>query len=94
MVPNSCGTMHADLEQLRATRATQQNGESHRAVAPSDKRYLILTSAVSESGCAHYPLPLACAHADPAELEQLRATVKKLRGELETARRVCARLQI
>ena len=85
--PRSCCTPHADLEALRQAEHTAA-GEPHRAVMPSDKRYLILTSRVSEADCAHYPLPLACMHADPAELAQLRAIVRKLRGELDMARRV------
>lgn len=45
-----------DLEALRAQRAPGVEGEAARGVAPSNKRYMILTHA-SGPACAHYPLP-------------------------------------
>ena len=52
----------ADLEVLRAQRGPGLEGEAARGVAPSNKRYIILTHA-SGPVCAHYPLPLACTQA-------------------------------
>mmetsp|Transcript_28882 Transcript_28882/g.66754 ORF Transcript_28882/g.66754 Transcript_28882/m.66754 type:complete len:646 (+) Transcript_28882:76-2013(+) len=73
---------YQDLEMLRSRQTRKPSSNtSHKN---SNKRYLILTYAV-EFDRVHYPLPLSFVDIPP--VDALQATIRRLRADLEEAKR-------